>query len=78
MFSLILKQYPQSLVPFAEDDAVVRTVQAGDGHVGELKFLQFPHVCGTTGGKKKFVSRMGEQMKCMSVFRFKDIQTLKQ
>ncbi len=41
-----------SFVPFTEDDSVVGTIQAGDGHVGQLKFLKFSHVWGTVGGRR--------------------------
>jgi len=41
-----------SFVPFTEDNTVVGTMQAGDGHVGQLKFLQFSHVWGTVGGRR--------------------------
>ncbi len=56
-----------------EDDSVVGTMQAGDGHVGQLKFLQFSHVWGTVGGRRGLDEGMRDQMKCMSAFRLKDI-----
>lgn len=52
---------------------VVGTMQAGDGHVGQLKFLQFSHVWDTVGGRRGLDEGMRDQMKCVSAFRLKDI-----